>query len=558
MVAGRARFCDIRAVPNSSEAEDKKPLAPSGSAETPTSPASGQPPAADGAARSAGRGGLAIAGAKVSFILFGFAQQLILPRLVGVDGYGEVSRVLAIVGIVNNVVVATAIQGVSRAVSSVPIDRVDEAFARTLRIHVVLAGLLSAAFALLAGEIAREVGAPHITNPLRLAAAVVLLYGIYAPLVGSLNGRRRFLAQAGLDVAYGAIRTAAIAFGAILFMRAGIAAESSGVLGAIAGFVCAAALIIPAALALSGVGRVNPAANEPTPRARDYLGFLLPLAGGQIFLNLLLQTDFMLLSRFAGRAAESMDLGSDAADKLVGVYRGAQLFAFLPYQMLMSITFILFPMLARAKSEGDAAAVARFTRTGVRLALLLTGMLCGTVSALAPHVLRFAFPAEIWENGGDTLRLLALGMGAFAVLGITCAALTSLGRERDAATLTAATVVLVAAGCAFAVPRAAFGPAMLLATATATSVAITLAAVLGGIRLAGVAGGFVAPATLARVFGATVIVVAAGSRIPWMGKLLVPAQAALCAALYLVILVALREIGSADLAIIRRAFGRRS
>src|SRR5690349_20806503 len=56
--------------------------------------------------RAAGRGGLAIAVAKVSFILFGFAQQVVLPRLLQEDGYGEVSLVLSVVSIVNNVVVA--------------------------------------------------------------------------------------------------------------------------------------------------------------------------------------------------------------------------------------------------------------------------------------------------------------------------------------------------------------------------------------------------------------------------------------------------------------------
>ena len=42
----------------------------------------------DETTRAAGRGGLAIAAAKVSFLVTGFAQQLLLPKLLGVDGYG--------------------------------------------------------------------------------------------------------------------------------------------------------------------------------------------------------------------------------------------------------------------------------------------------------------------------------------------------------------------------------------------------------------------------------------------------------------------------------------
>jgi len=494
--------------------------------------------------RAAGRGGLAIAGAKVSFILFGFAQQLLLPRLLGVDGYGEVSRVLAIVGVVNNVVVATSIQGVSRAVSSVPEDRADEAFARTLRVHAVIAIVLSLLFALLAGTVASAVGAAHVAAPLRIAGAVVLLYGVYAPLIGALNGRRRFGTQAALDTGYGAVRLLAMAGGAWLF----------GVSGAVIGFVAAAAAIVPIAATRSGLGRAGTAG----PSVGSYLGFLGPLAIGQVCLNLLMQTDFFLLSRFLGDAAAASGQLPAAADRMVGVYRGVQLFAFLPYQMLMSITFVLFPMLARAHAEGDRPAVGRYTAMGVRIALITTGLMCGTVAALAPHVLRFAFPVEMADNGGAALRILALGMGAFSMLGIVSSALTSLARERASALLTAITVVAIAAGCFALVPRAAFGPDMLVSSATATSLALLLAAIIGAVLLRGVAGAFVSPLTLVRVGVAMAATVAVGTRVPWLGKLAVLVEVVGVALVYLGVLVVSGEIGRKDLATVRAGLGRRA
>src|SRR5262249_1674945 len=162
---------------------------------------------------------------------------------------------------------------------------------------------------------------------------------------GSLNGRRRFMAQAGLDTLYGALRTMGIAIGGVLFIRAG----ASGGLGAFVGFVAAAAAVVPLAPTESGVGETGAGG----PGTRAHASLLLPLAGGQIFLNLLMQTDFLLLRRFAGAAASS----PAAADSLQGVYRGVQLFSFLPYQLLMSVTFILFPMLARAHADNDREAV---------------------------------------------------------------------------------------------------------------------------------------------------------------------------------------------------------
>ncbi|WP_437678596.1 lipopolysaccharide biosynthesis protein [Sorangium sp. So ce131] len=525
--------------------------APQDPAQPPQDPAQAPPAApspSPSAARSAGRGGLAIAGAKVSFIVFGFVQQLILPRLLGTDGYGAVSVVLAGVSVVNNVIVATGIQGVSRAVSSVAEADVAAAFRRTLALHAVLAIVVSAGFALLAGAIADFSEAPHVAGPLRLVAAVVLLYGLYAPLVGALNGQRRFLAQAGFDITYGALRTASIAAGALLFLRAG----QSGVLGAIAGFVTAAAIILPLAAFKTGLGRPGSAG----PSIRAHVAFLLPLAVSQTFLNLLLQTDFFLLRRFLGQATAGLALGARAADDLIGVYRGAQLFAFLPYQLLLSVTFILFPMLARAHAEGDRAAVRRYTMTGVRLSFLLTGLLCAPISGLAPHVLRFAFPVEIWSRGGDTLRVLSLGMGAFAVLGVASAALTSLHRERIAAALTAATVLLVATGCSIAVPRAPFGPDMLVSSAVATSLALATAAIVGGALLHRAAGGFVPALTALRVGAALLAAMAVGAQLPWLGKIAVLGEAILVALVYLALLVVTREVGRDDLASLKQAFGR--
>lgn len=545
--------------PDSSASSPRTPApapAPASAPPSPNADAAAAPPAPD-VARTAGRGGLAIAGAKVSFILFGFVQQLLLPRLIGVDGYGAVSVVFAAVSVVNNVIVATGIQGVSRAVSSASPERVGLVFRKTLLIHAALAMIVSAAFAAIAGTIADFANAPHITQPLRITAAVVLLYGIYAPLVGALNGRRRFLVQAGLDVGYAALRTTAIAAGAILFLRL----NKSGVVGVIAGFVAAAAIIVPVALTRTGTGTsagTDKSGADITPRTNDHIAFLFPLIVGQTFLNLLLQTDFFLLRRFIGAAAGSSPEGVKAADELIAVYRGAQLFAFLPYQILMSISFILFPMLARAKAEGDAAAVREYTRTGVRLGLLTTGLMCGAVSALAPHVLHLAFPEKIWTNGGDTLRLLSIGLGSFAILGITCSALTSLGRERDAAALTAGTVALVAAACWILVPRAELGQPMLLATAAATSGAVTLAVLIGAFQLARVAGGFVAPMTLGRVLVALGVAVAVGSRIPWMGRVMVPLQAALVGGIYIVVLMLLRELNNKDLNLVRRVIGMRA
>ena len=149
-------------------------------------------------------------------------------------------------------------------------------------------------------------------------------------------------------------------------------------------------------------------------------------------------------------------------------------------------------------------------------------------------------------------------MGSFSVLGILCAALTGLGHARTAAGLTLAAVLLVAAGCRALVPRAPFGPAMLVRSAIAASIGLTAAAAIGGFMLHRVAGGSARPLTLARCLAALVATVALGSRMPWLGVAGTVVEAAAAFAIGLVVLVALGEVGREDLRRVLQVAGRRS
>jgi stage V sporulation protein B len=133
--------------------------------------ASAQPSTSD-TARSAGRGGVAVLGAKAFFILAGLLQQALLPRAIGLAGYGALSRVLAAANIVNNVVVASATQGVSRAVAKAG-DHHEEALRAALRVHAVIAVVAGGLFFAAAPFVARFEGADYIALPLRVAAGVV-------------------------------------------------------------------------------------------------------------------------------------------------------------------------------------------------------------------------------------------------------------------------------------------------------------------------------------------------------------------------------------------------
>ena len=471
----------------------------------------------DEATRAAGRGGLAVAFAKIYFIVVGLVQQIALPRLLGLDGYGALASVLSIAGITYNPVTTTSIQSVSRAVAQATPETQPGTIRRVFSLHAAFALLLAIGFFLLAPAIADSVGASHVITPLRILSAVMLLYGLYTPLIGVLNGQHKFVSQAALDVIAATLRTTGLIVGALLFSRR----ANLGVEGATVGFAVGAALILGAALALVGIGKRGLSAIT----ARAHLLFALPVLLGQILFNLLLQADLTLLRRFASEAALARGLPATAADPLVGAYRATQLFSFLPYQLLIAVTFILFPMLATAARDGDRQAVARYVRTGVRLALLLAGLMVSVTAGLSDRLLYLVFGAEAASLGGPSLELLAVGFGGFAIFGVLTTVLNSLKHERESAIVTGVAATLVVVLCYLRVRGAPFGADLLLLTAQATAAGLFVATLSAAFCVYRAAGAVAPPPALLRVLVAMAVAIGVGRMLPQAGKLVTPAYA---------------------------------
>ncbi len=522
-------------------------------------------------ARTAGRGGLAVLGAKVFFILTGLLQQALLPRAIGLADYGALSRVLAVSNVFNNVVVSSSTQGVSRTVAAAgALER--EALRATLRVHFIIALVAGAMLAAAAPLVAHFEHAPDVLAPLLVMTGVLVIYGVYAPLVGYLNGRGVFTKQAALDVAAATLRTTALlGVGWLFAMRAGSLATalgtSAGVLGATVGAVLASIGVLLIALRWTGTG-TSFSGPRPAgvPNVRTYLALILPVMVAQLFTNGLMQADIILLGRYLSLSAPELPAAAvagkialspaQAANEWVAVYRACQLFAFLPYQMLFSVTQVLFPMLARAKAEGGER-VPELVRRGCRIGAIVCGLLVVIVLVIPGSLIKFAYGPEVALRGASTLRLLALGQAAFAILGLSTTVLVSLGREKTALSITAVALALLGATCAIIIPTAPFGAPQLMATATATTTALACALVVGVLAVEKIAGAFVPWRTALRVGLCIAAAYALGGVMPMFSKLLTPVVAAGVGLLYIAVLVLTGELGKDDLALVVSIAARR-
>jgi stage V sporulation protein B len=234
-----------------------------------------------------------------------------------------------------------------------------------------------------------------------------------------------------------------------------------------------------------------------------------------------------------------------------------QLFSFLPYQLLISVNFILFPMLASAVRDGDRDAIARYVMTGVRIALIIAGLMVSVTAGLSTPLLALVYGREAAALGGRSLGLLALGFGAFAIFGVLTTVLNSLKRERASAAVTAVAAGAVVVLCFLRVRGSEFGEGLLFRTATATSIGLAIATLSAALLVKRAAGAVVAQKSLVRVLIAVGAVVAAGHVLPEPGKLLTIVYAGLLAFGYAALLVVLGEIGKADLALVRRVLAKK-
>jgi O-antigen/teichoic acid export membrane protein len=486
------------------------------------------------AAVVAGRGALFIGFAKIYFMVSGSVQQIVLPRLLATAEFGAFAVVNSVVSIINNTMVQATIQSVSKFTAE------DDAQAggvqrAGLRMQAFIGTAVALALALGAPLIATFMKAPQCVGLFRIAAVIPFLYAFYAVFVGTANGLRAFRAQASFDVGFSTAKTVLL-LGLAVFWR---------VEGAFVGFATAAALI----LAVAARAMWRPTAGAPFPWRR-LVPYMLAVGGYALLLNLALNYDVSLLQHFAGAQVDAA-----AALALAAKYQALRTLALLPYQALIVITFVIFPLVSRSTFADDRGATRAYVTQTLRYALLLAGAM-GLVLGARPGALLAILYKPEYGMGAHALPVLVAGECCLALLGVACAILNAAGRTAAPLALMAVTVVVGSGAAAILVPRATPGAPMLLAAAAATSLGMASGFLASLVYLRVRVGGGLPPATVARVAVSLAGAAVVGHFLPAHGKILGLATIAVVGIVYLVGLVAFGEFGAEDKAKLRRILRR--
>lgn len=473
---------------------------------------------------SAGRGVAFLSLSKGWFIVAGYAAVFGLTRLLPREQYGVYAVVTGIVAVLGDVLIRGTNQAVSRFAAEDP-GRAEAVKRAGLKLQCLLGGGLFAAYYASAPLIARFLHDPSLVAPLRLSSLILLSYSFYPVYVGFLNGLKAFTAQAALDMTFSTMKLA---------LMLGLAAAGFGVSGAIGGFGIAALLILIVAIAASPSMPLRGAFPM-----RELFSFQVFIIAFTVIGNLLLKTDLLLLKRLTPPGE---------ANAVAAYYASAQALAFIPYQAIISITFVIFPLVSSLTALGDAARARAYIREALRYSMILTALIAVLFSSSAGPAIRLLFPAG-YEAGGGALSVLVFGIVFFSLFLVAATALSGSGRVAHSVLIGLCTLLLDCLLNACLIPP--FGMAG-AACATAVSMAAGMCAAWGWAR--GCFGPCLPILSAVRVSIAGAAVFLVSRLLPVSGIALAGKFAAL-AVLYLLLLAAVRELGAADLARIRKAAG---
>jgi stage V sporulation protein B len=277
---------------------------------------------------------------------------------------------------------------------------------------------------------------------------------------------------------------------------------------------------------------------------------MLPLWLYQSCVQVIMQADLALLKRSVAVILQadgaSVVSAAETASRYVAFYRAAQTFAFVPYQLLVPVPLVMFPMISQAISQGDEAGAARYVRTALRFSLLLLLLVAAPIAGAAQGVMGLVFP-DAYTAGAPALAVLVLAMVCFALFVGAATIMTGAGRPGLAAGIGSVAAVGVIAGNLGFVHYVGVGERTLLAAALGTALGIGIALCAVAYAVYARFKTFIAPLSLARaLLAASAAYFAAHSFNP-SSKLQTMIAGIAGALSYVIVLLATRELTRADL-----------
>jgi len=478
---------------------------------------------ASAGARPAAHGVVFLTASQATMVVCGYLIHSVATRLLGPPSYGRLALVFSVTTWLKCVQAHLLVAGYQKVVSE-DHRRIHAAFASGRTWYTLATVALLAAYAGAVPLLVRAFGDARLTWFLLLAAVEIPFYAALCFGRRLVIGVRHYAPSAAVMMIYAVVRAGAAC--ALLYGGLGVRGAIMGqILGSLAGGVVAIALCLRVRSSIAPVP--YPAA---TRRALAWTSMELPTA---LCLMTVVNIDLWFVKALV------------PGDALVGLYGSAYALSRLPQFAVFGMGAAVFPRVSGALHEGKRDLAQSVARQALRVCLLLFIALSSLVAS-APSEIATLFFSEKYAAAGAPLMILMASMSCFGLLWLSATLVAATGHLRLRLAIVAALLPVGVVLCRTLIPRH-----QLIGGAVAALITLAIGAVAAAILLYRYLA--VAPPgwTLLRCALAGAAVFFVGRAWPAAGALLVVKMAVL-GALYLVILLVLREIRRDDWHTLRR------
>ena len=238
------------------------------------------------------------------------------------------------------------------------------------------------------------------------------------------------------------------------------------------------------------------------------------------------------------------------ASENAGYYSAAMDIANITYQIIVSVTFVIFPLVSQSTFAENRARTQGYISNTLRYTLMVMALTATLFSSCASSVLRVIY-RESYQAGSPALRIVAFGMLFFGLLYVVTTIISASGQPKVSLLIGVITLVLSTTLNALLIPSRGLAGA-----ATATTVSMLAGTILACAYLWRRFRTLMSVLSTARIAGCTGVIYAASLLFSPASKVLIIAQLIALSVAYVIALIITGELGRDDLRLVARVVRR--